>query len=86
MEDGEILEENTRPEKRRRYLEVGENGGRKTTSAQRNENILLVHRRGRETLRDSIPIIGMMINRKRMDGKYQTNSRGFLRWCFTTES
>ena len=69
-----------------RELEVGENGGGKTTSKRRNKEILLVHGRGRGTLRDSIPRIGMMINRKRMNGKYQTNSRGFLRWCFATES
>ena len=25
-------------------------------------------------------------NRKWMNGKYQTNSSGFLRWCFATES
>ena len=83
MEDGEILEENTRLEKRRRD-EVAQGG--KTTSARRNKNILLVHPRERGILRDSIPRIGMMINRKRKNGKYQTNSREFLRWCFETES
>ena len=56
MEDGEILEENTRPEKRRRD-EVGENRGRKTTSVRRNKNIILVHPRGRGIQRDSIPRI-----------------------------
>ena len=69
-----------------RYLEVGENGGGKTTSPRRNKNILLVHQRGCGTLRDPIPRIGMMINRKRMNGKYQTNFRGFIRWCFATDS
>ena len=69
-----------------RYLEVGENGGRKMTSVQRNENILLLYLIGWGILRDSISRIGMKTNKKRMNGRYQTNSRRSHRWCFTTES
>ena len=45
MEDREILVEDIRPEKRSReeISQVGENGGRKTTSVRKNENIPLVY-------------------------------------------
>ena len=56
------------------------------TSVQRNENIPLLGLGEREILRDSIPRIGMKINKKRMNGRYQTNSRRSLRLCFATES
>ena len=69
-----------------RYPEVGENGGRKTTSVQRNENILLLYFEGCKILRDSIPRTGMKTNKKKMNGRYQTNSRRSHRWCFATES
>ena len=62
-DDGDILAENMRPEKRRR-AEVGEKGGRKTTSVLRNENILLLCLGGRKILRDSIPRIGMKTTRR----------------------
>ena len=68
-----------------RYLEVGENGGRKMTSVQKNENILLLYLEGCKILRDSILRIGMKTNKKRMNGRYQTNSRRSHRWCFATE-
>ena len=71
--------------KEMRYFEVGENGGRKTTSVQRNKNILLLYLVGCGILRDFIPRIGMKTNKKRMNGRYQrTNSRRSHRWCFAT--
>ena len=57
------------------YPKVGENEERKTTSEQRNENILILYLGGCKILRDSILKIGMKRNRRRMNGRYQTNSR-----------
>ena len=68
------------------YHEDRENGGRMTTSVRRTENILLLHLGGCRILRDSIPRIGKTSNKKRMNGRYQKNSRRSLRWCFATES
>ena len=34
----------------------------------------------RETQKDSIPKTGMSPNKKKMNGRCQTNGRGFLRW------
>ena len=58
-----------------RYPKVGESEERKTTSGRRNENILLRYLGGCGILRDSILKIGMKRNRRRMNGRYQTNSR-----------
>ena len=69
-----------------RYPEVRENGGRKTTSVLRNKNILLLYLGGYKILRDSILRTGMKTNKKRMNGRHQTNSKRSLRWCFATES
>ena len=67
-----------------RYPKVGENGGRKTTSVQRNENILLLYLGGCKILGDSIPRTGMKTNKQRMNGRYQTNSRRSHTWCFVS--
>ena len=87
MDDGDILVENMRPEKRRRdeIARGRRNRGRKTTSVTRNENIPLLRLGGRKILRNSIPRIEMKIN-KRMNCRYQSNSRRSLRCCFATES
>ena len=71
-----------------RYPKVGENEERKMTSGRKNKNILLRYHGGCGILRDSILKIGMKRNRRRMNGngRYQTNSRRFQRWCFATES
>ena len=69
-----------------RYSEVGENGGRKKIFVQGNENILLLYLGGHKIPRDSIPRTGMKTNKKRMNGRHQTNSRRSHRWCFATES
>ena len=54
-----------------RYPKVGENKGRKTTSVQRNENILLMYLGGCKILRDSMLMTGMKTNKKRMNGRYK---------------
>ena len=69
-----------------RQPDVGENGGSKMTSVQRNENILLLRLGGHKILKDSIPRNGMKTNKKRMNGRHQTNSRRSLRWCFAMKS
>ena len=75
LEDGDILSENTRPEKRGRD-EIAQ-GRRK----RRNEDDIRTEKR-----EHSIPRTGMKTNKKRMNGRHQTNSRRSLRWCFATES
>ena len=88
MDDGDILAENMRPEKRRRdEIAQGRRKGRKEDDIreEKPEHSPSTSKR-KQNPENSIPRIGMKINKKRMNGKYQTNSRRSLRWCFATES
>ena len=86
-EGGDILEDMRLEKRRRDEISQGRRKRRKEDDIRgRNKYILLRYLGGCGILRDSILKIGMKINRRRMNGRYQTNSRRFHRWCFAKES
>ena len=85
MEEGDILPEDTRPNKRKRdEISQGRRKGRKTISGQRNENILQQYFGGYQTQKGSFPKIGTKTNKRRMSGKHRTSFRRSHR-CFAME-
>ena len=66
--------------------EGGENGGRKTLSGWRNEDIPPQYPREYKIQRDSIPKIRTKFRKKKTSGKRQMSGRESNRWCFVMES
>ena len=88
MEDGEILEEYTRPEKRRRdEVAQGRRKWRKEDAIRAEKQELFSSTSKRTQNPEGFYSENWNDDQQEEDnGKYQTSSRGFLRWCFTTES
>ena len=87
MEEGDILPEDTRPDKQKRdEISRGQRKRRREDDIrQRNKNILPQYLGGYKIWRDSIPKIGKKTNKRKMIGKHQTSFRRSHRWCFATE-
>ena len=68
-----------------KLLKGGGNCERKTISAWRDANIHPWYLGEHEIQQDSIQRIGMNLNKKKTNDRYQINGRGFRRWCFVAE-